>query len=446
MRSLFVLLFAIVLCLGEAKITSLSVDHDNRRVFHIESFGFEIGGTFHMEMKDLLLWYDSSQKPPAADYAYKLAFVLQRSANDEGVRVEQTASNEETCFHESGDDIDRTVFPVDFINMQDGHTWDLKITAPGYYHLYFSNCEKYTLVGFQIDITQYNVEKDGSKNYLPAGESSLPMWFFLISAAFGVLFVVWVQHLIRYKAEIKNIHYLMTLVLVLKLLTVFFESFEYHYIKTTGSSHGWNIVYYIFSFLKGMMMFMVIVLIGTGWSYLKPFLTERDKQIMLAVIVVQAMVNISAVILDEMSPGSRDFLTWRDVLHLLDMICCCFILLPIVWSIRHLKEAATVDGKAARVMVRLQRFRKFYVLVVSYIYFTRIIVFLLGATLPFELVWLAVVFRESAAIIFYGVTGFLFRPLPHNPYLEVSVEDEDEDKDNAEKAARNSRALELGPL
>ena len=52
-------------------------------------------------------------------------------------------------------------------------------------------------------------------------------------------------------------------------------------------------------------MFSVIVLIGTGWSYLKPFLTERDKQIMLVVFVVQVMVNIAVVVVDDESPGSR---------------------------------------------------------------------------------------------------------------------------------------------
>ena len=39
---------------------------------------------------------------------------------------------------------------------------------------------------------------------------------------------------------------------------------------------------------------------------------------------------------------------------------CCLILLPIVWSIRHLRESSEVDGKAARNLERLKRFRKFY--------------------------------------------------------------------------------------
>ena len=57
-----------------------------------------------------------------------------------------------------------------------------------------------------------------------------------------------------------------------------------------------------------------------------------------------------------------------------DIICCCAILFPIVWSIKHLREASQTDGKAARSLHKLTLFRQFYVMVVSYIYFTRIVV------------------------------------------------------------------------
>jgi uncharacterized membrane protein len=60
------------------------------------------------------------------------------------------------------------------------------------------------------------------------------------------------------------------------------------------------------------------------------------------------------VILEETAPGSQGWLTWRDVLHLVDIICCCAILFPIVWSIRHLRQAAEADGKAHNNLQKLQ--------------------------------------------------------------------------------------------
>lgn len=50
------------------------------------------------------------------------------------------------------------------------------------------------------------------------------------------------------------------------------------------------------------------------------------------------------MILDENTPASRSWFTWRDILHLVDIICCCAILFPIVWSIKHLREAAGVSA------------------------------------------------------------------------------------------------------
>jgi len=180
---------------------------------------------------------------------------------------------------------------------------------------------------------------------------------------------------------------------------------------------------------KGMLMFGVIVLIGTGWSYLKPFLTERDKSLLLVVLVVQLMVNIAMVVVDEEVPGTAGWVTWRDLLHVLDIVCCIVVLIPIVWSIRHLKQAVAEDakdGRAARTLQRLQSFRRFYLLVVIYIYFTRIIVYLLSQALAMEWAWVAPVVNETAHLIFYAITGYLFRPQNRNPYLPLDTDDKEE--------------------
>lgn len=44
-----------------------------------------------------------------------------------------------------------------------------------------------------------------------------------------------------------------------------------------------------------------------------------------------------------------------------------------------------------------------------YIYFTRIIVYLLDSTLPFQLIWLAAAASEAATLAFYVAAGVSFR-------------------------------------
>jgi hypothetical protein len=75
-------------------------------------------------------------------------------------------------------------------------------------------------------------------------------------------------------------------------------------------------------------------------------------------------------------------------------------------------------------MKKLKLFRQFYLMVVSYIYFTRIIVYLVDATLPFNLVWLGDFFTEIATVCFFCVTGYKFKPSPVNPYFTLEEEEE----------------------
>lgn len=32
--------------------------------------------------------------------------------------------------------------------------------------------------------------------------------------------------------------------------------------------------------------------------------------------------------------------SWRDILHVVDIVCCCLVLFPIVWSIKQLRDAS----------------------------------------------------------------------------------------------------------
>merc|ERR1711966_260509 len=122
---------------------------------------------------------------------------------------------------------------------------------------------------------------------------------------------------------------MMTAVVCTRFLSVFFEGVKFHVMKTDGTAHGWAAVYYVFAFMKGILMFTVILLIGTGWSLFKPFLTERDKKIVAIVVPLQIIVNMAILYTEENMRGSAGWLTWRDLLHLMDIASCCAILFPI---------------------------------------------------------------------------------------------------------------------
>ena len=462
------------------------------------------------------------------------------------------------------DDLDHTLVLFTFADMaehlnEEGDEYKFSYTiAPGKqgeYSLYYTNCVPNTAVSFNLEVELFNPMKGGGKDYLSAGEKPLPTLYLLAFFVYAAVGVVWaitlfnskhsqpgsvqqihllmgvlvffkcltvlcqsgMYHLIRMKGDpegwniafyifysirglllftvvvligtgwsflkpflndrekqvlmiviplqvfaniavvildengpalngwlewrdlfhlltlfnskhsqpgsVQQIHLLMGVLVFFKCLTVLCQSGMYHLIRMKGDPEGWNIAFYIFYSIRGLLLFTVVVLIGTGWSFLKPFLNDREKQVLMIVIPLQVFANIAVVILDENGPALNGWLEWRDLFHLLDIICCCAILFPIVWSIKHLREAAMTDGKKIRNMNKLILFRQFYVMVVAYIYFTRIIVFLLKSTAAYDLTWLSNLAEECATLAFYLCTGWMFRPIVENPYLHLN-EDE----------------------
>ena len=97
-------------------------------------------------------------------------------------------------------------------------------------------------------------------------------------------------------------------------------------------------------------------------------------------------------------------------------------------SIRHLQEASATDGKAAINLRKLKLFRQFYIMIVCYIYFTRIIVYLLKITVPFQYGWLDEMFKEMATYVFFVLTGYKFRPASSHPYFSVETDDDEDEE------------------
>ncbi|RZF32592.1 hypothetical protein LSTR_LSTR011039 [Laodelphax striatellus] len=311
----------------------------------------------------------------------------------------------------------------------------IRIVTPneeGLYNLYFHNCRNYksekslVSVDFSVHITEVN----RGDNYLSAGEMPLPTLYFMTSLLFCMSGIFWVVILKKSKHPVFKIHYLMAVLVFLKSLSLLFHAINYHFIETKGEHVAtWAILYYITHLLKGSVLFITIVLIGTGWTFIKHLLSEKDKKIFMIVIPLQVLANVANIIIEESEEGDIEHKTWIDVLMLVDLLCCGAILFPVVWSIRHLQEASHTDGKAAVSLRKLKLFRHFYIMIVCYIYFTRIIIYLLQLTVSFQYEWLDEMFREMVTYIFFVMTGYKFRPASANPYFQVNSEDEDEELD-----------------
>uniref|UniRef100_A0A8C6FIJ2 G protein-coupled receptor 107 n=1 Tax=Moschus moschiferus TaxID=68415 RepID=A0A8C6FIJ2_MOSMO len=317
----------------------------------------------------------------------------------------------------------------------------------GLYSLYFHKClgsdvwsnDKFSF-SLDIEITEKNPD-----SYLSAGEIPLPKLYISMAFFFFLSGTIWIHILRKRRNDVFKIHWLMAALPFTKSLSLVFHAIDYHYISSQGFPiEGWAVVYYITHLLKGALLFITIALIGTGWAFIKHILSDKDKKVFMVVIPLQVLANVAYIIIESTEEGTTEYGLWKDSLFLVDLLCCGAILFPVVWSIRHLQEASATDGKgdstgplewraslragnheAAINLAKLKLFRHYYVLIVCYIYFTRIIAFLLKLAVPFQWKWLYQLLDEMATLVFFVLTGYKFRPASDNPYLQLSQEEDD---------------------
>ncbi|XP_019331275.1 protein GPR107 isoform X1 [Alligator mississippiensis] len=316
----------------------------------------------------------------------------------------------------------------------------------GLYNLYFYKCigndmqtNDQLLFSLDIEITEKNPE-----SYLSADEIPLPKLYISMALFFFLSGTVWIHVLRKRRNDVFKIHWLMAALPFTKSLSLVFHAIDYHYISSQGFPiEGWAVVYYITHLLKGALLFITIALIGTGWAFIKHILSDKDKKIFMIVIPLQVLANVAYIIIESTEEGTTEYGLWKEILFLVDLLCCGAILFPVVWSIRHLQEASATDGKgtccfkwrrrgelaeprSAINLAKLKLFRHYYVMIVCYIYFTRIIAMLIKVAVPFQWKWLYQLLDEMATLVFFVLTGYKFRPASDNPYLQLSLEDEDD--------------------
>ncbi|XP_027808347.1 protein GPR108 isoform X2 [Marmota flaviventris] len=297
----------------------------------------------------------------------------------------------------------------------------------GQYNLNFHNCYN-SMPGRErpFDITVMIREKNPD-GFLSAAEIPLFKLYLIMSACFLAAGIFWVSVLCRNTYNVFKIHWLMAALAFTKSISLLFHSINYYFINSQGHPiEGLAVVHYITHLLKGALLFITIALIGSGWAFIKYILSDKEKKVFGVVIPLQVLANVAYIVIESREEGASDYGLWKEILFLVDLICCGAILFPVVWSIRHLQDASDTDGKVAVNLAKLKLFRHYYVMVICYVYFTRIIAILLRVAVPFQWQWLYQLLVEGSTLAFFVLTGYKFQPAGDNPYLQLPQEDEED--------------------
>ena len=126
----------------------------------------------------------------------------------------------------------------------------------GLYFLIFQLCPRdnlkmgsnYISASFELDLHFKNYDSFGNVSYLTAGEMKLPGMYLYFSISYALCFFLWATHIrnirlgrdpvfssrrgeVSSRPSVHAIHHLMTILLGIKTVTVFFEAMRYHYIR-----------------------------------------------------------------------------------------------------------------------------------------------------------------------------------------------------------------------
>jgi hypothetical protein len=283
-------------------------------MFTIDTFGFDEGGTISLDMKDLTVEIDGKEVGPEGD----IGILISNVDTEVILRMEEQ--------------LDLCLIDQPGLDILESWQIDLPLTAPkkmettipagmaNEYSIFYYNCRTGSTVSFDLGIELYN-NYNGKKDYLPAGESSLPTVWFGFAFVFFLGLVWWSNHLKSNWGSKHGIHVLMTVLLVLKVMTMTVDGLKLSHMKSTGTGSAWDWIWFLLYGVKGAALFIVIVLIGSGWSFVKPFLQEKEKKIVMVILPLQVINNIALAVTEEENQGSQGWATWRDILHLFDIIC-----------------------------------------------------------------------------------------------------------------------------
>jgi len=132
-------------------------------------------------------------------------------------------------------------------------------------------------VTMEVRTEMFNVRRSGAREYLPVGLLPLPGIFAAASAVHFVFLGAWLYVCVKHCRTAERIHAVMGALLLFKALKLACAAEDQWYVERTGTPHGWDVAFYVFGFFKGILLFTVIVLIGTGWSFLKPYLQVHAR-------------------------------------------------------------------------------------------------------------------------------------------------------------------------
>ncbi|KAI9018031.1 lung seven transmembrane receptor-domain-containing protein [Phycomyces nitens] len=386
---------------------SVVFEHERRRIIQTAQFGFLSRGQLTLTIQDYKL-DDSAVPGPIGFYIQKgdIYGETWEDRPDQGCILENNQVADEIA------DGISVLESLESVESRWQKTLIVEPTEEGVWNIMLVNC-KDTGVSLKLDVSMINP----GNNHLSAGDTPLYKVYGTVFIGYLVLSIYWLSLIVQKDTKVFRAHWLMLLLVMSMSFNKALQSAKYYYMKIGLLSNGWRIGFYVFAFIKGFLSILIIVLLASGWIFIKPFLSSKDKRVISILVPLQILANVAAAIQSEATIKYTEWTLWTAVLSLADILACGVVLWTILQTRKHLGVASSADGKELGILKKYELWSSLYIVGLVYVYITRIFVQLLQVSLPFRYVnWLGIAVGELATLLFFGFIG----PSLNNPYMGLS--------------------------
>ena len=275
----------------------------------------------------------------------------------------------------------------------------------------------------KVTLEQYNLDEDGTINYLDDGEKGIFILYSIFSAFYAVFGIIWIRLCFKQqRSDLRPVHHSITVLLLLKIVCLVLGAIQLSYVAKNGVlENAWTYIHQISIILLSVLLYVVVVLIGSGWSVSKASFNTREKAIIAVVLILQLLIQTGIAILEVFSRGAFMFPLIEVVLRVSDFVCCILVLLPVMWSIRNLERSSDISDKAESNLIRLKTFRDLYFVFISFLYCRIVILSMLKLTIECPDSWISTTVDEIIFFFFFVFVGKKLRPMKDNPYLNAGL-------------------------
>jgi len=112
----------------------------------------------------------------------------------------------------------------------------------------------------------------------------------------------------------------MLFLVLIKALSLIFHGVNHHYIAIKGRhEEAWAILFYITHVLRGLLLIIAILLVGTGFTFIKHVLSERERKLFIIAIPLQILAVVAQIFLEEKEESDVVYVTWRQICFIVDL-------------------------------------------------------------------------------------------------------------------------------